>query len=392
MSDYNSALPTRTESPGDIQVKVVDNTVTSQGLAIDASGRVTTKINDGAGNALASSTTTPVGTEQALITRNIPSGTQAVSGTVTAKLQDGAGTAITSQANGSQRALDVGINVAGVQVDPRAIRALTSTDVVSANLKDGLGNAITSSVAGATRPLDTALRDAAGVLIGSTTILGVNRLAVSLAAGGLVGTVAPTYTDIFGGVDTITGFSQQFQVDSSKNLKVTTSGAVQPISAVSLPLPTGASTSLNQTNGTQKSQSVDISGVLLGTVTNPLNVTFSAATTGTAVDNYNTAAAIAAAGTSTHIYTVTTGKTLIFKQIEASASGKMKIEIQIETGVATGVFTTVAVQFNSTASANLSIHFEDPKQVAAGVRVQIIRTNRDNTAQDLYSTIMGQEV
>jgi hypothetical protein len=49
------------------------------------------------------------------------------------KLQDGSGNNITSQVSGSQRALDVGINVAGVQVDPRAIRALTSSDVVTAN-------------------------------------------------------------------------------------------------------------------------------------------------------------------------------------------------------------------------------------------------------------------
>lgn len=49
------------------------------------------------------------------------------------KLQDGSGTNITSQASGAQRALDVGIDVAGTQVDPRSIRALTSSDVVTAN-------------------------------------------------------------------------------------------------------------------------------------------------------------------------------------------------------------------------------------------------------------------
>jgi hypothetical protein len=48
------------------------------------SGTWSVRNQDGVGNALASSTTTPAGTEQALITRNIPSGTQAVSGTVTA--------------------------------------------------------------------------------------------------------------------------------------------------------------------------------------------------------------------------------------------------------------------------------------------------------------------
>lgn len=46
-------------------------------------------------------------------------------------LRDGAGNPITSQVSGSQRALDVGINVAGVQVDPRSIRALTNADVVT---------------------------------------------------------------------------------------------------------------------------------------------------------------------------------------------------------------------------------------------------------------------
>lgn len=44
---------------------------------------------------------------------------------------DGLGNAITSQTNGAQRALDVGIDVSGVQVDPRSIRVLTSADTVS---------------------------------------------------------------------------------------------------------------------------------------------------------------------------------------------------------------------------------------------------------------------
>lgn len=46
--------------------------------------------------------------------------------------QDGVGNKITSQASASQRALDVGIDVSGLQVDPRQVRALTSSDVVTA--------------------------------------------------------------------------------------------------------------------------------------------------------------------------------------------------------------------------------------------------------------------
>lgn len=48
-------------------------------------------------------------------------------------IHDAAGNNLTSQVSGSQRALDVGVVVSGTQVDPRAIRALTSSDVVTAN-------------------------------------------------------------------------------------------------------------------------------------------------------------------------------------------------------------------------------------------------------------------
>lgn len=85
MSDFNSSLPVRTENNGDVAVKVVDGTLTSQALGVDAAGKVTVKLDDAAGNGL------------------------------------------TSQVSGSQRPLDVGINVAGVQVDPRTIGQYNST-------------------------------------------------------------------------------------------------------------------------------------------------------------------------------------------------------------------------------------------------------------------------
>lgn len=51
---------------------------------------------------------------------------------------------------------------------------------------------------------------------------------------------------------------------SATRLLVDNSGVTQPISAASLPLPIGASTSANQTNGLQKSQIVDASGNVWG--------------------------------------------------------------------------------------------------------------------------------
>jgi hypothetical protein len=74
MSDFNSSLPVRTQANGDVVAFLADGTVASQLLAIDASGRLTIKLQDGNGNS------------------------------------------VTSQSNGAQRALDVGINLQGFKL------------------------------------------------------------------------------------------------------------------------------------------------------------------------------------------------------------------------------------------------------------------------------------
>jgi hypothetical protein len=68
------------------------------------------------------------------------------------------------------------------------------------------------------------------------------------------------------------------------------------------------------------------------------------------------------------------------------------VQVAIETGVATGVFVNRFVGFNSTANPNVLFPIVENIAVAAGVRVRIIRTNLDNQAQDLYSTISGHEI
>lgn len=127
------------------------------------------------------------------------------------------------------------------------------------------------------------------------------------------------------------------------------------------------------------------------TTENPLPVTI-VGSEGAEVNDFDTAAAVAAAGTSNHDYTVTAATTLELSQIWASASGKLKIEVQIETGVATDTWSTVFVAFNSTANTNIEIPIRENISVAAGVRVRVIRTNRDNQPQDVYSTISGHEI
>ena len=65
------------------------------------------------------------------------------------------------------------------------------------------------------------------------------------------------------------------------------------------------------------------------------------------------------------------------------------MEVQIETGAATGIFNTVGVGFNSTADANINFTLAKYAAIPAGARVRVIRTNRDNQSQDVYSTIIG---
>lgn len=107
---------------------------------------------------------------------------------------------------------------------------------------------------------------------------------------------------------------------------------------------------------------------------------------GTETVNYDTSATVAGGASDNHDFVVTNGGKLY--QVIASGSGKMKIEVQIETGSATGVFNTVGVLFNSTANPNMDLDLRKYALIPVGARVRVIRTNRENQAQDVYSTIV----
>lgn len=126
--------------------------------------------------------------------------------------------------------------------------------------------------------------------------------------------------------------------------------------------------------------------------TNPLPVNISE-TEGTPINDFKDAASIVSGASDNHDYTVTALKTLWLTQVEWSASGKARMELKIETGVATNVFTSKFVQFNSASDQNASIILKEPIAVAAGVRVRLSMTNKEpGQPQDLYSTICGHEV
>ncbi len=108
---------------------------------------------------------------------------------------------------------------------------------------------------------------------------------------------------------------------------------------------------------------------------------------GTEVVNYDTTAAVASGATDNHDLVFASASKLF--QVWGSASVKLKITVQIETGSATNVFNTVAVGFNSTANPNIDLKLSKYAVIPLGARVRVIRQNTDNQAQDVYSTIVG---
>lgn len=125
------------------------------------------------------------------------------------------------------------------------------------------------------------------------------------------------------------------------------------------------------------------------TENNPLP-TYAAESPGDEIDDFDDADAIVKNASANHDYTVSAGKDLKDIEVPCSASGKARFELLIETAAASGVFTTAAVGFNSTAKPNIELIYK--KKVATGVIVRVTKTNLDNQPQSLYSQVQGLEI
>lgn len=234
-------------------------------------------------------------------------------GTQKTQLVDPSGVSVTSQTNGTQRALDIGINVSGVQVDPRQIRALTSSDQVTiANPSIAVTGPLTDTQLRATPvPISGTITATVAGVATEATLSALNAKVTTVNTGAVtISTALPTGTNSIGQVTANAGTNLN---TSALNLETTQaainakipanltvsatrlltdgSGVTQPISAVSLPLPTGAATettlsnidtkidvtlstrasSSNQINGTQRTQITNGTNNAEVTNTNPVN-------------------------------------------------------------------------------------------------------------------------
>lgn len=304
MADFNSSLPVRTEANGDVKIVVVDNTVTSQTLTVNADGSV--NVTDNGGSLTVDATNLDI--------RDLVFATDKV---------DVSGSSVTVSAT------DLDIRNLSATQDNVAIS--DGTDTLAVNADGSINSVVTAT------NLD--IRD-----------LSHTQDSVKIGDG----------TDFLA-------------IDASGNIGVTDAGGSLTVDA----------TDLDIRDLTHVSDSVKIGDGTDLMAVNPdgsINVKITDTAPGTEVNDYDTTASVASGATDTHTYT-STGN-FYLQQIEASASGKIKIEVQVNA-------VTKFVQFSSTASPNLSVILEQPILATTGQTVTVIRKNLDLLPQDVYSTISG---
>lgn len=121
-------------------------------------------------------------------------------------------------------------------------------------------------------------------------------------------------------------------------------------------------------------------------LTNPIFVQLTDSVITGEVNDYNTGAAVAAAGTSNHDYTVTA--TMKLKSVICASSGKGKFTLQVGPVAS---LVTKGVQLTTPTDPNCVFTFDPPIEIPSTSTgtVRVVRLNRENQAQDVYSTIIG---
>jgi len=383
MSDVLSGLPIRTQLPGqvaydDVIVKLGDGTTPSQVAKVDTFGNQYTVIADASGNAV---TTVANGGVQALEVQ-----TQ-TAGPVTPGTAAAFSDLIGGQYNSSLPTLTTGQQSA-IQLDSSGrilLAPLTTSSVIKVDLQDGSGNAITST--GGSLNVNLTNTPIAVTQSGSWTVTANQGTSPWVVSGTVTSNQGTSPWVVSGTV----GVSN---LPTTVDTNYGTVGANTIRTASQIGNATGAADFNNGATGAQTlrvAANLAVAGANVS-ATNPIPVTISAATLGTPVNDYNTAAAVASNATSNHDYSITSAKTFQGKMIWASASDLMRIEVQISPdGTA---FSTKWVGFNSTATPNIFFNLDELVFVesGSGSKIRIIRTNLSKKSQDLYSTISGTEV
>jgi len=359
MADYNSSLPVRTQSAGDLEIKIVDATITSQKLQVNSDGSINVNADLTATDldirdlAFATDKVDVTGSEVSL-----SSGTLAALESITVQNGSG-GAAVNIQDGGNSITVDGSVTVSATDLDIRDLAFATDkVDVTGSevSLSSGTLAALENITVSAT---DLDIRN----LVFATDKVDVGGSVVALDS------------------TTLTALENVNAVVTATDLDIRDlNSATDSVTVVA--------TNLDVRDLTHASDSIKVgdgTDFLAINSDGSINVV-SQEDPGTERVDYNTSSALAGGSSSNHDFLVTNGGKLY--QVFASASGKLKAEVQIETGSATNTFNTVLVGFNSTAAPNIDMELRKYANVPTGARVRVIRTNRDVQSQDVYSTIV----
>lgn len=231
--------------------------------------------------------------------------------------------------------------------------------------------------------------NAAGALYvavtGSVVVTATDLDIRDLTATDVVTVVQPTGTNLHvvtdsGSTTVVTGNVTVVQPTGTNLHVVVDSGAIT-VSATDLDI-----RNLNLTDDAVKVSANSTAN----SATNPIFVKEVDAVVSNEVHSYNTAAAVAADASSNHDYTVT-GTTFLLKSVKFATSGGGKVEIQ--TGPVASL-VSLCVGFIPKEGGICQIDFNPPKEVpvTSTGTVRVIRTNRQGQAQDVYSTIIGNDI
>ena len=364
MADFNSELPVKTVTNGDVAVKLVDGSTVSQALAVDSSGNASVNIGKVVGTAAdVNNGSTSAGTLRVTISND---------STGLVKLATGAntvGTVNLGTTAGGAGQLSLDATESATQGTVAAGTAATKSQLGGAvynstpiTLTNGQGAALQSDASGYLKvslAADPATPLAENMTQVAGTAVDVNNGAVS--AGTLRVTLANNST---GQVTLATGANTIGALTANQSVNVAQIG--------------GAALAEGQTT-----MSASIPVVL---ASNQSTINVALASAGTLVTNYATASAVAAAATTTNSYTVTSGKTFTSCKFLATASGRLKAVVSLNA-------VNKYVAFSSTANPNIVIDLGFNGATCAATQIVLITlTNLDSSSMDIYSTTIGTEI
>jgi hypothetical protein len=378
MADIQTRLP----------IKIVDDSTgtaaavtASQALKVDGSA-VTQPVSgtitltpSGTQTVTGTVTVVPSGTQTVTGTVTIvPSGTQTVTGTVTA-VPSGTTTVtgtVTTVPSGTTSTSDTNdivdnagftdgtskVKMAGFIYDDVAGTALTENDAAAARINPNRAQVFV---------IEDETTRGRRVTVTASNALKVDGSAVTQPVSGTI-TLTPSGTQTVTGTVTIVPSGTQ-----------TVTGTVTAVSSGTTTV-TGTVTTVP--SGTQ---------TVTGTVTAVPSGTYTTVVVPYAtgiVCTYGTVTSVANASTGTVSYTVTVGKTFYLKGVIASSSGApCKVTVDYGAGP-----TVVAVGFYAASAPFIEIPFYESPGIAASTVVNVKIQNNAGSAQDVYTTIMGQEL